>query len=195
MELFAPSSLWQSRAIPSWSRYQMNFQSRWFSSFEYLLSVLFFFFFPFFLLGQPTASGCWSIYQCGVVFSGSITVSWALLFASLHICWAFFWIFFSGLRPHLFISIVFIIFFSFVRFIAQYGVKGPRSRSDSTALVGLLVGGFLCCSLSCSDGFGFLFSPFSTCQSRYVTVCRWFLGFPSVYRPLLFYKRVLFLFI
>ena len=50
MELFAPSSLWQSRAISSWSRYQMNFQSRWFSSFEYLLSVLFFFF----------RSSCWA---------------------------------------------------------------------------------------------------------------------------------------
>ena len=52
-----------------------------------------------------------------------------------------------------------LFFFGFVRFIAQYGVKGPRSRSDSTALVGLLVGGFLCCSLSCSDGFGFSCFP------------------------------------
>lgn len=145
MELFLPSSLCQFRTIPSWSRCHM-FQSRWFSFFEYLFSVLF-----LFLLGQPTASGCWSIYQCGVVFSGSITVSWALLFASLHICWAFFWIFFffSGLKPHTFLNFL-IVFFNFVSIHCTVRCQ----RSNSTALVGLLVGWWFSL-LACPVGFGF----------------------------------------
>lgn len=182
----------------------MNFQSRWFSSFEYLFSVLFL----FFLLGQPTASGCWSIYQCGVVFSGSILLYLERYYS--HLCisvehFSGFSSFFSGLKPHTFFWSFWLSFSTSFRFIAQYGVKGPRSRSrsDSTALVGLLVGWWfsLLCLLVCSVRFGFpcfslSLSFSSNCQSRYVTLCRWFLGFPFVYRSLLsLLYRVLFLFI
>ena len=109
-----------------------------------------------FLLGQPTASGCWSIYQCGVVFSGSILLYLERYYSHLCISVEHFSGFSSLALGPIFLSPLFSLFFS-ASFDSLHSMvsKGPRSRSDSTALVGLLVGGFLCCSLSCSDGFGF----------------------------------------
>ena len=132
----------------------MNFQSRWFSSSEYLFSVLF------------NCSSCWAnqLHRAvGAFTSAELCFPVLLLYLERyhsHLCISVehFSGFFSSLAlgPIFLLSPLFLLFFSAsFRFIAQYGVKGPRSRSDSTALVGLLVGGFLCCSLSCSDGFGF----------------------------------------